>query len=516
VGKDVWRGTTWKRRTKVHCLTALAAVTALAISAGAASGQTPGAGEAGGAVTAAAPAYVPPLWSVAPFALLLLAIAIVPLVPACAKFWHRNRNKLLVALGLSAPVLLFYFALHPSMTVREGEHLAELAAGLPVLKHVLSLALLEAFVPFITLLFCLYTISGGIQVRGDMAAHPVTNTGFMAVGAVLASIIGTTGAAMLLIRPLLETNKERKRVRHTVVFFIFIVCNIGGCLLPTGDPPLFLGYLMGVPFLWTLGLAAEWAIACAILLVVYYLWDTAAYRREAPEDIAVDEAAAEPLRISGKINLAYLAGVVLAVALLVPDQPFVFYPAFKVPPYLREGVMLLLVVVSFLTTPRGVREANQFSFSAIAEVAALFIGIFITMQAPIEILQVRGPALGMTEPWQFFWATGSLSSFLDNAPTYVVFFETANSLTSAPGAGIMELTNGQHIRLDLLVAVSLGAVFMGANTYIGNGPNFMVKAIAEERGIKMPSFFGYMLYSIGILIPIFLVLTLVFFVLKWI
>jgi len=503
--------TTWKRRTGIRCLIVLMAAAALSVSAGPAWGQAAGAGQPDGA---AASAYVPPLWSAAPFVLLLLVIAIVPLVRRCARFWHHNRNKLLVALVLSVPVLLYYFAAHPSMAVGEGGQLVELAAGLPVLKHVLSAAVLEEFVPFIILLFCLYTISGGIQVRGDLAAHPATNTGFLAAGAVLASIIGTTGAAMLLIRPLLETNKERKHVRHTVVFFIFIVCNIGGCLLPTGDPPLFLGYLMGVPFLWTLGLAAEWVIACGILLVVYYLWDTAAYRREAPEDIALDEATAEPLGVRGKINLLYLVGVVLAVALLVPGEPFVLYRGFVVPPCLREAVMLALAGISLLTTPRGLREANQFSFSAIAEVAALFIGIFITMQAPIEMLRVRGPTLGMTEPWQFFWAAGGLSSFLDNAPTYAVFFETANSLTGGPGASIMELGGGRFIRLDLLAAVSLGAVFMGANTYIGNGPNFMVKAIAEDRGIKMPSFFGYMLYSMGILIPIFLVLTVVFFVLK--
>ncbi|MCX5684479.1 MAG: sodium:proton antiporter [Planctomycetota bacterium] len=517
MGKAVPLGTTWRLRARPCLLTVLAAASVLAISAGAALGQAPGAGHAeSAAATAAAPSYVPPLWSIAPFALLLLVIAIVPLIQRCAKFWSRNRNKLLVALVLSVPVLMFYVAIHPSMAVREGEHIVELAAGLPILGHVLSAAVLEEFVPFIILLFCLYTISGGIQVRGDLAAHPATNTAFLAAGAVLASIIGTTGAAMLLIRPLLETNKERKHVRHTVIFFIFIVCNIGGCLLPTGDPPLFLGYLMGVPFLWTLGLAAEWAIACGILLIVYYVWDTAAYRREAPQDIARDEASAERLGVRGKINLVYLLGVVLAVALLVPGEPLVFYRGFIVPPYLREGVMLAVAALSLLTTPRGLREANQFTFSAIAEVAALFLGIFITMQAPIEMLRVCGPTLGMTEPWQFFWASGGLSSFLDNAPTYVVFFETANSLTTSPGQGIMELADGQFIRLDLLVAVSLGAVFMGANTYIGNGPNFMVKAIAEERGIRMPSFFGYMLYSVGILIPIFLALTFVFFVLKWV
>jgi Na+/H+ antiporter NhaD/arsenite permease-like protein len=217
------------------------------------------------------------------------------------------------------------------------------------------------------------------------------------------------------------------------------------------------------------------------------------------------------MRLRGTINLVYLAGVILATALLVPGQPFVFWPSVTAPEYLREGVMLALVVLSLATTPRGLREENRFSYGAIGEVAALFVGIFVTMQAPIEILRVRGPTLGLTEPWQFFWATGALSSFLDNAPTYAVFLQTADSLTSGAGPGILMLRDGQFIREDLLAAVSLGAVFMGAITYIGNGPNFMVKAIAEERGIRMPSFFGYMAYSIGILVPIFALLTLLFF-----
>jgi len=465
-------------------------------------------------VAMAAATYVPPAWSLAPFVLLLLAIAIMPLVRACERFWQHNRYKLMVAAALAVPVVLYYLAVHPAMEVREAAgQVRELAPGLPVLGHILSRAIVEQYIPFIVLLFSLYTISGGIQLRGHPAAHPLVNTAYMAIGGVLASFIGTTGAAMLLVRPLLKSNARRRYVRHTVVFFIFIVCNIGGCLLPTGDPPLFLGYLMGVPFLWTLSLTTEWAIATLILLVVYYVWDTAVYRKETPAEHRAEDATVEPLGVSGKINLVYLAAVVLSVGLMVPGKPFLLYPAMIVPDHMREATLLALAALSMLTTPRGIRKEQGFTFAAIGEVAALFFGIFITMQAPIEMLQVCGPTLGLSEPWQFFWASGTLSSFLDNAPTYAVFFETANSLTTAPGPGIMELLSGHYIREDLLTAISLGAVFMGANTYIGNGPNFMVKAIAEQQGIKMPSFFGYMAYSVCILIPIFALLTLVFFVL---
>jgi Na+/H+ antiporter NhaD/arsenite permease-like protein len=457
-------------------------------------------------------AYVPPLWSIVPFVLLLLVIAIAPLIHRYKHFWERNSNKLLVALAMSALALFYYYFLHPPLPQSAAGGATPSQVGL--IGRVLSEAILEAYVPFIVLLLALYTISGGIRLEGDLAAHPRTNTTFLAAGAVLASFIGTTGAAMLLIRPLLNTNAERRHVRHTVVFFIFLVCNIGGCLLPVGDPPLFLGYLKGVPFLWTMRLAIPWAFCTGILLVVYYVWDSAAYRRERPEDIQIDKAAQRPLRLKGKRNLLYLLGVVLAVGLLIPGKAFVFPRSFVVPEHLREAVLLALAGLSMLTTPGEVRRANRFTFSAIGEVAALFLGIFITMQAPIEILHAQGPSLGLTAPWQFFWASGGLSSFLDNAPTYLVFFETANSLTNAPGHGILNLLSGQYIRADLLVAVSLGAVFMGANTYIGNGPNFMVKTIAEERGVKMPSFFGYMLYSVGVLIPLFLLVTIVFFVMK--
>jgi len=280
-------------------------------------------------------AYVPPLWSVAPFVLLLLVIAIVPLVRRCKPFWARNRNKLLVALALSVLTLAYYYFLHPVTALSGGGAGGEPASHLGVIRQVLSAAVLEAYIPFIILLLALYTISGGIRLEGDLAAHPRTNTAFLAVGGLLASFIGTTGAAMLLIRPLLETNSERRHVRHTVIFFIFLVCNIGGCLLPTGDPPLFLGYLKGVPFLWTLRLAIPWAFCTTVLLAIYYFWDLAAYRREKPEDIQVDEATRRPLSLEGKRNLLYLMGVVLAAGLLIPGKPFVLLRSFVVPEYTR-------------------------------------------------------------------------------------------------------------------------------------------------------------------------------------
>jgi len=448
----------------------------------------------------------PPLWACVPFAGLLLCIAILPLVPATAHWWESNKNRLIVALAFGALAILYYLLVHP-MTVNHATH--ETYTGFASVVHVLEHAILGEYIPFIILLFSLYVISGGISLRGDLAAHPLTNTAFIGVGGVLASFIGTTGAAMLLIRPLLQTNAERRHVTHTAIFFIFVVCNCGGCLLPIGDPPLFLGYLMGVPFLWTFQLLVPWAVCCGALLAIYYLWDTVAYRKEEPRDIARDETQRTPLRLRGKINLLYLLGVVLCVGLVKPGEPFpgLGFTAF---PFLRELLMLALVALSLKSTQSQIRKDNDFNYHAILEVAALFIGIFIAMQIPIEILNAKGPELGLTRPWHFFWATGSLSAFLDNAPTYVVFFTTAESLTHSAGQGILELAGGQFVREDLLVGISLGAVFMGAMSYIGNGPNFMVKSIAEQSGIRMPSFFGYMLYSCVILLPLFAVITLIF------
>jgi len=293
-------------------------------------------------------------------------------------------------------------------------------------------------------------------------------------------------------------------VRHTVIFFIFLVCNCGGCLLPIGDPPLFLGYLRGVPFTWTLSLWPQWLAVNIILLVIYYLWDSVAYHRETPRDIRRDETQVKSLELRGEINFAFLLGVVLSVAFLIPEKHLFGNENLPIVPlYFREIMQMIFVAMSLKYSPKGVRAENKFNYTAIGEVAALFIGIFITMQVPLEILHQKGAQMGLTEPWQFFWITGALSSFLDNAPTYVVFFETAKTLPVADGISVVA-----GLPEELLVAISLGAVFMGANTYIGNGPNFMVKSIAEQSGIKMPSFFGYMAYSVGILVPVLILVTL--------
>jgi len=446
---------------------------------------------------------VPPLWACAPFVAILLAIALLPLIPATSHWWESNKNRLAVSLALAAVTLLYYAFVHPMTFDHASGHTS---TGLRSVVHVLQHAVLIEYIPFIVLLFSLYVISGGISLRGDLPAHPATNTAFLAVGGVLASFIGTTGASMLLIRPLLQTNSERKRVVHTVIFFIFIVSNCGGLLLPIGDPPLFLGYLRGVPFLWTFHLFFEWLIVVGGLLVIYFLWDRAAYAKETKRAVALDETQKSKLKLRGAHNFLWLIGIVLCVALVDPTKelPLLGWKPF---PFMRELLMLGFVAISKLVTSKEIYRLNDFNYHAILEVAALFIGIFICMQVPIEILHEKGPQLGLSKPWHFFWATGGLSAFLDNAPTYVVFFETAKTLPA--GAHPLHLATGA-IDSSLLVAVSLGAVFMGALTYIGNGPNFMVKSIAEQSGVRMPSFFGYMAYSFGILVPFFLLVMLVF------
>jgi Na+/H+ antiporter NhaD/arsenite permease-like protein len=333
----------------------------------------------------------------------------------------------------------------------------------------------------------------------------------LAIGAVLASFIGTTGAAMVLIRPLLETNRERKHVAHTVVIFIFIVCNCGGLLLPLGDPPLFLGYLQGVPFLWTLNLWREWLFVNGVLLAFYWAWDHFYFwSHETTRDTVREETRVHRLRFAGLgLNSILLGGVVLAVAFLDPSKPF---PGTSWHPwlYFREMVLLVLVAVSLLLGSPHTRKMNNFNFAPIIEVAVLFFGIFICMQPALQILNAYGAEIGLNSPHKFFWASGTLSSFLDNAPTYLVFFEAANAMTHEAGKGILALQSGHYIREDLLTAISLGSVFMGAMTYIGNGPNFMVKSIAESWGVKMPSFFGYMVYSCAILLPLLIVMNLLF------
>ena len=438
---------------------------------------------------------VPPYWQIGtiPFVVLLLSIAVLPLLRSTMHWWEDNTNRLAVALGLGLLTVVFY-------AVVQGP-----VAALLAIEH----AIPGEYIPFIMLLFSLYVISGGISITGDLKATPTVNAGFILVGTLIASFIGTTGASMLLIRPLLETNRERKHVVHTVVFFIFLVSNIGGTLLPIGDPPLFLGYLRGVPFDWTLVLWKEWAFLGVLLLVVYWIWDSIVVRRETPLDAALDDAIRRPLRLTGSVNLLLLLGVVFAVALLDPSKPI---PGTEIHafPFCRELVMLGLAGASLALTPSGIRASNRFNYHAIVEVAALFVGIFLTMQVPLAVLKANGAELGLESPTHFFWLTGILSSFLDNAPTYLVFFQTAESMTPAAGEGILDLQNGGHIREDLLTAISLGAVFMGANTYIGNGPNFMVKSIAEQSGVRMPSFFGYMVYSVLVLIPAMILVNWLF------
>ena len=443
----------------------------------------------------------PPYWMVTPFALLLGAIAILPLIPATHHWWESNLHRFYVAGSLALVTLVYYLLLHahPLHAHWPVHHIVRPAVEGPNFTEtaeVFANAMLAEYIPFIVLLFSLYTISGGIRIVGDLQAHSLTNTMFLLVGGVLASVIGTTGAAMILIRSLLETNAERKHVKHTVIFFIFVVCNCGGLLLPTGDPPLFLGYLMGVDFFWTLRFWPEWLFVNGSLAAIYFFIDHYwFYPHETKADVVRDETRVHPLRIRGvRLNGILLLAVVASVALLDPSKPI---PGTDWHPwmYLREIVQLALVAVSLGLTNAHVRHSNKFNYGAIVEVAVLFFGIFICMQPPLQILGVKGSALGLSTPTHFFWSTGILSSFLDNAPTYVVFFQTAKTLGGALAvAGVAE---------PLLIAISLGAVFMGANTYIGNGPNFMVKAIAEKSRVRMPSFFGYMLYSTLILLPLF-------------
>src|SRR6266478_7848571 len=376
-----------------------------------------------------------PLYALLPFVALLLAIALLPL--AWPHWWEPNRNKLLVSAVLGLPVLLLYLVREPAALVHTAGDYAS----------------------FIILLAGLYVTAGGIQLRGDLEATPAVNTAFLGAGALLASLIGTIGASMLLIRALLQTNRERARVTHTVVFFIFLVSNIGGMLTPLGDPPLFLGYLQGVPFTWTLRLWAHWGLQVAVLLALYFVWDTKQYTREPIAALRRDRSQIEPLRLRGGLNLVWLGLVVLAVASL--HAPW------------REAAIVALSAVSLWRTERATRRANGFTAYPIVEVAVLFAGIFLTMIPALELLRLRGGELGVRAPWHFFWASGILSSFLDNAPTYLTFLALGQGLGLA-----REVVDVPHA---ILAAISVGAVSMGANSYIGNAPNFMVKSIAEEQ-----------------------------------
>ncbi len=396
-----------------------------------------------------------------PFLVMLLTIAVAPLL--APHWWERNLNKLLVGLVLAAPVVALYAVRDPG-----------------ALRHTV-----EEYAGFLTVLAGLYVVAGGIRITGDVEATPLTNTGFLAVGSVLASCVGTTGAAMLLIRPLLETNAERRRVTHTVVFFIFSVANIGGMLTPLGDPPLLLGYLQGVPFTWTFRLWPQWAALTVAVLLVYFVWDTFAHRRESAVSLRRDRRTQRAFRVEGRLNFLWLGGVVAAVVWV--GSPW------------RELAIVALGAASVWLTPAGLRRANRFSTGPIVEVAVVFLGLFLTMMPALDLLRARAGELGVQAPWQFFWATGLLSSVLDNAPTYLAFLALAQGL-----GGPAEVVGVSHAVLE---AISVGAVAMGANTYIGNAPNFMVRAIAEEAGVAMPSFAGYVLYSTAILLPLFALVT---------
>lgn len=442
-----------------------------------------------------------PLVSVLPFVLLLLTIAVLPLIHA--HFWEKNRNKAIVVGLLSLPVLAYLGAFWG----HEG-------------RLVLAEGMLE-YLSFIVLLAALFAISGGIYLQGSLSGTPVMNTAFLGIGAVLANFIGTTGASVLLVRPLLRANKSRWRKAHVFVFFIFVVSNCGGLLTPLGDPPLFLGFLKGVPFEWTLRLWPQWLVVNALLLGVFNLWDQIVLDREELERPGSQLAQVmkhEPFKIHGAHNALFLLGIILTViaagrGLGVGGREW---------PYgVKEALMLLLAVGAYASTPSRNLKNNGFTFGPIIEVAVLFVGIFITMAPALAILnawgqgqrEVLGLAFELSQPWHFYWASGGLSSFLDNAPTYLTFSATAAGLehVAAEGRflGVFLQQGPEAVRL--LVAISCGTVMMGANTYIGNAPNFMVKAIVEESGVKMPSFFGYMLHSLAVLIPIFVVATLLFF-----
>ena len=410
---------------------------------------------------------------------MLLSIAIFPMI--IPRWWDSNRNKLILSAIISVPAL---FAVIRCDT--------RLLAGS-----------LSNYFSFVTLLSALFVIAGGIYVRGEFAGTPLINTVFLAIGAVLANLIGTTGASMLLIRPYIRANHRRLRKSHLIVFFIFVVSNIGGLLIPLGTPP-FLGFLRGVPFLWTVRLFPHWALMVGLVLAVFSLFDQYMFWKEDVEThgaLIEDVQPRRTLHVEGGINFLFLAGVMGSATL----SGYLHWHV-----GISEAIMIGMMLLSWFTTPRAIHRANNFRFHPILEVAALFLGIFVTMIPALEILNARAMSLDLRAPWQFFWMSGVLSSFLDNAPSYLTFSAMASGLSGGSAENLGALLNSGLGRA-LLAAISCGSVFMGANTYIGNGPNFMVKSIAEHHGIKMPLFGGYMLYSCLILVPLFIIETMVFF-----
>lgn len=448
-----------------------------------------------------------PLWSMLPFLGMLLSIAVFPVIKG--EWWEHNMMKVVVFWSL---IFLIPFGID--------------FGGDVLLFHLLEIVLLD-YLPFIILLFGLFAVTGGIILRGTLVGTPKINLILLLIGTALASWVGTTGASMLLIRPVIRANQWRQKKRHVIIFFIFLVSNIGGCLTPIGDPPLFLGFLRGVPFFWTMKLFPMMALNAAILLGVLFLLDSYYYRKELaegrrPEDVFGD-GPRQPLKVEGLHNLIFIAMIIAAVILngLLPNLEFFADQStgevYGIHVYgglvvgynsvVQMSVILFAAFLSLKLTKKEIRTDNCFTWSCIEEVATLFIGIFITMIPALTLLKANGAALGLQTPAQFFWATGTLSSFLDNAPTYLVFLTTAGALGSAEGIA----TAVGVLAPGLLLAVSAGAVFMGANTYIGNAPNFMVRCVALESGIPMPSFFGYMGWSVCFLIPLFLLDTIIFF-----
>jgi Na+/H+ antiporter NhaD/arsenite permease-like protein len=419
--------------------------------------------------------------SLIPFILMLLVIATFPLF--WNRFWEKNKNKLLVAIILSVPVIIYL------LTGGLSEKLIE--------------TMVFDYIPFIILLGALFTITGGIYLSGDIEARPIINTMFLTTGAVLASFVGTTGAAMLLIRPIIQTNKERKYKVHTILFFIAIVANCGGLLTPLGDPPLFMMYLRGAPFEWFFKLFPEWLFVNVLLLIIYFVFDFYNYKKEDISSIQLDKRSIRPLKIEGKRNFIFLLVVILAVAFLNEKYISIINSNhyFK---FIREAVILIAAYLSLLFTPRLLRVSNNFTWMPIQEVAYLFLGIFITMVPCLLYLEQNAKSLGIASPTAFYYYTGLLSSFLDNTPTAVTFHSLALGLDSNSAnlvAGIPE---------EILKAICIGAVYFGSMTYIGNGPNFMVKTVAEENNIKMPDFFSYILkFSLIILLPVFIITQII-------
>ncbi len=444
-----------------------------------------------------------PLSLCIPFAGLLLCIAVLPLVKG---EWWEAHQPLVVAFW--AVLFIVPFAL--------------LFGGGHTMETVLE-CIVGDYLTFIVLLFGLFCVSGNISMEGDLAGSPRINVGLLLIGTLLSSWIGTTGASMLMVRPVIKMNSWRRRKSHIMVFFIFLISNIGGCLTPIGDPPLLMGFMRGVPFFWSLHLLPMFLFNVTVLLFVFYWLDRRAYRKDIAQGCKPDiSKPGTEVKLIGLHNLIFLVMIVAAVILsgTLPGMPafqtgegtvrgiHIFgevtltYPA-----VIEMAIILLAAWLSFKTTNKEVRRKNHFTWGAIKEVAVLFIGIFITMQPALMILKANGASLGITEPWQLFWSTGTLSSFLDNTPTYLVFLTTAGSLGFAEGM----TTSLGMVPVAMLEAISCGAVFMGANTYIGNAPNFMVKAISDENGIRMPSFFGYIGWSLAFLVPVFVLDMLVFF-----